>query len=167
MKNRLLWARVIGLSLLPAFWAVAASLAGFTTVAVAMLSATVVVPCAKTRKEYVQMTAGFTFGAIFGYFTNWLFDIMPGNSLVYVPIILVVVVAVMIIIQYYAADIANLFGWLASFSIMLALLGVTEKSQWNFMTFQLYIAMLVGIWFFAFAGGFLQSLIIGKQEVEK
>ncbi|MCQ4833301.1 hypothetical protein, partial [Hungatella sp. SL.1.14] len=80
---------------------------------------------------------------------------MPGNSLVYVPIILVVVVAVMIIIQYYAADISNLFGWLASFSIMLAFLGVTEKSQWNFMTFQLYIAMLVGIWFFAFAGGFL------------
>lgn len=160
MITRETWAKVASLSLLPAFWAVAAGLTDVKTAAVAMIAATIYVMGAKEPRDNLTMTIGFLLGVVFSYASVLLLTVLPFAPLVSTCIILIVVVALIVILQSLITNYANLFAWLCSYSVGMTLFGMFPQEEQLSIAVQLVVSMLVGVWFVGWLGGKLMAVLL-------
>lgn len=151
------WAMVIGISFVPAVWAVIANHIGVEIAATAMISACPYVLAGKTVKDSLSMTVGLLLGIVWTRITFLLMSSLTFNADIVTFVVLVVMVALAIIISSFAPKAIHCVSWLCGFALGLTVLGLSDVSAYNIMSLKLALAMIVGDW----CVGFLGSKIIG------
>lgn len=164
MITRETWAKVVSLSVLPAFWAAAAGLTNVRTAAVAMIAATIYVMGAKSFHDGLPMTVGFLLGIVFSLGSVLLIPVLPFSNLISTCLVLLVVVAIIVILQSFLSKVSNLFAWLCSYSVGMTLFGLFPREELGSIALQLAISMLVGVWFIGWLGQKIMIILLKPRD---
>lgn len=151
------WSMVIGISIIPAVWAVIANHIGVTIAAVSMISACPYVLAGKNAKDAVAMTLGLFLGIVWARLTFVLMGALTFNPDLVTFLVLAFMVAILIIIDSFIPKIVDCVAWLCGFAIAITVLGSCTPDVLNTMSLHLVLAMAVGVW----CVGYVGSLIIG------
>lgn len=167
MITRETWAKVVSLSVLPAFWAAAAGLTSVRTAAVAMIAATIYVMGAKGVRDGLTMTVGFLLGIVFSLGSVLLIPVLPFPDTISTCLVLLVVVAIIVILQSLLSNISNLFAWLCSYSVGMTLFRLFPGEQSGSIALQLAVSMLAGVWFIGWLGQKIMAVLLKPRNSNK
>ena len=166
MIKRETWATVVGISTIPALWAVLTNHISIHTGTTAMAAAAVYVLAAKSPKDGIRMTIGELLGIVWTMITLWLMKTLTFNADIATFLILFVMVAVIIIICSFLPKVIDLFGWLVGYALALTVLIPVAQAGGDTMSYciQLAVSFLVGIWCVGCVGGMIIQAIAKPRE---
>jgi len=146
---------VIGISIIPAIWAVIANHIGVTIAAVSMISACPYVLAGKNAKDACSMTLGLLLGIVWARLTFILMGALTFNPDLVTFLVLVFMVAILIVIDSFIPKYVDCIAWLCGFAIAITVLGPCTPDVINTMSLHLALAMVVGIWCVGYLGGII------------
>ena len=152
----------IGIALLPPLWAVFAPFIGITTGAVALICAGLYVTNGNKQSDGIKIMIGFWCGDLWAVIAILIMGSLNLNDNLELFITLCVLGFLAVLIASKLEKIVFLPSWLCGWAIGLIIMATESIVNIPSLSFQIAVAMAVGVWYVG-AGVDLFSRLISKK----
>ena len=154
IKMKRVYVQAIAVAILPPIWAALSTMFGFTTGAVALMTAGLVMI---SRDSGLALSVGLLIGDIWGAVSFSLIALAPPSLNILAQVIVLAIFGFLaVIINYYLRKV-NMVSWFIGWALTIQILSMTPKSKWPITVLMIGVSMLVGIYYIGYGIRYIMS----------